>query len=198
MCLVGGPPGKGDPFTIDDGAGSFVSTEVSAETALGLFAVDKYYTTSATGWSAGWSLGKKGEAFLPTPFGTSPQVNNSLQWWHSLYTFVMPRPGGWSVRYPTGLIANFSTCDASTTGCFAPVAADSREVTHKLFYDRTDGGGTFTLFRDNESRYVYASRWDSADGGTQRHFLTRIEPATYSTTAALATLTYAVTYAPTN
>lgn len=182
VCRVGGPRAKGDPFSLENGTGTFVSSESTIETALGPLHFEKFYVTSPVRIPS--------QPFVPTPFGTSPLIANGMQWWHSLYSYVSPLSGNrWAVFYPTGDVANFSRCDAGTSGCFAPVAADSREVTDKLLYLVTDAGSSFTLYR-NDRRFVYSSRWDSGDGGTS-HFLTRIEPGNYSTTSAIATLTYA-------
>ncbi len=102
----------------------------------------------------------------------------------------MPRAaGGWSVRYGNGQVANFGACTPVGGGCFAPVADDSREVSHKLYFDSTND--VLTLFTD-EGRYVYGARWIPSSG-TKRYFLSRIEASEYATaggTRVRATLAY--------
>ncbi len=197
ICTVGGPQQIGDPFSAD-GEGSFSQVDVSVPGTLGAIKFERRFLTTPRGWLAQNSLGTPSGGqnvqtpFIPTPFGS--RRGNSLQWWHNFYTFVAVRPGGgWSVRYPTGVIANFNACTpAPGSGCFASVAPDSQEVSHKLWWSPVGNTPSLTLYRP-DGKYVYATIW-LPNGAMPHFFLSRIESANYGASRPQATLAYTLPF----
>jgi hypothetical protein len=177
----GGPGLCNDPVVVGSLASYEAETDLSVRLSSGAtFDLKRYYVSRADGWLRGASQTEPGEmAFLPAPYGYSPRVKKSLEWWNNLYSFVYVsnRTGQWMVRNPYGELLTYNACTG--TPCFATPVASTIETQMQLQYANITGadGGVSTgyvLYEPSGRRHEYTAFWRPPASYTpDRYFLSR-------------------------
>lgn len=174
-CGVGGPLAAHDPVNANSGASFKQVTEVRISDSVGGFQLTRSHVSAPETWTDRGMLGTTGESFIPSPYGSFPWVQKSVEWWHSLYSFVFPTgwiegEHAWYVRQADGVLLKFTAC-GPTYPCWASRPADSRESGSRLRFT----GTTFELYVRGGARFVYGAKWLPVSGQVQpRYFLSQI------------------------
>ncbi|MFT3714005.1 MAG: RHS repeat-associated core domain-containing protein [Archangium sp.] len=135
----------------------------------------RQFNSQPTAWANGLPL-----AGVPTPFGSSPDNSNSLEWWHSYLSFVHVRSQFYEVRTADGSMVRFAIC--ASAPCWAAPVAVNASVAQRL--RRTSTG--FELTAADGQKWVFTAKFVSTTG--DRYFPTEIWS---SRGAQVAAITYA-------
>jgi hypothetical protein len=176
----------GDPFHIASGSIADRKKDFSVSTSLGEFSIFRTFNSD----SSLWALGKGSDfslplADVPKPFGASPSNPDSLNWWHSLFSFVFEdlAAGSVTVHDTYGRMLRYAPCHA--TGCWLPNAPGDRANRDRLRTGSLNGGLGYVLYDEDGTKFEYAEPRTSTHAGT-KYFLSRIRNSADQDLAALA------------
>ena len=108
----GGPREIGDPVEVDTQQSTHAHVDISIPTVSGQFNFTRMYTSSTEFWKQGDGFGD-----LSPPFGWNPSDPSTMNWSHSLFSFVRPLVGTTNcavrVRRGDGSMMEFSGCQTN-------------------------------------------------------------------------------------
>ncbi len=197
----GGPKPKpgwvGDPIQMTSGNSVEEAIDVRIQGTVRALELRRYFTSNEKKWASFVSLGKLDAGYLPKPFGGSHSYGASLEWWHSLYTFVHAHgttagSSFWTLRQGDGTRVDFIACNRGANGCWAPLAPSFRDRALRLFAPSTGG---FIAYVPGEGRYVYQDKWTASSYLASWYFLTRLEDEQYPASGGSARNIVQLTYA---
>src|SRR5919106_5943231 len=147
------PLAVGDPVNIAGGNSVLRSVDSQLSTLRTKLEFNRTYSSNGAGWSTELT------ATVPKPFGATPTVNNSLQWWHNFYSFVHKEGTNWRGRDRDGRGLSFKTC--TTAPCWASPSQTNASISERLQW-QTNGG--FALLQADGTRSVYEAAWNPPGG----------------------------------
>ena len=154
--------------------------DVEVHGSINTYALTRSYISREDSWYLGSGAQS---SFLPKPFGANPSNPWTLNWWHSLYSFVYTDgwtvgSSVWTVRTLEGAVVQYIACSSGPDACFAQLAPNSRATNSKLYW--AGSGNYFIFFHQGGMRFVYADAWTPpAEPSHARFFITRIEDKQY-------------------
>jgi RHS repeat-associated protein len=177
----------GDPFHIASGNIVDRKNDLSVPTSVGEVSILRTFTSDPSLWALG-----KGSDFappladIPKPFGASPSNPGSLNWWHSLFSFVFEDIAASSVTVHDtyGRMLRYLPCNA--TGCWLANAPGDQANRDRLQTGALNGALGYVLYDEDGTKFEYAEPRTGTHAGT-KYFLTRIRNPSDED---LATITY--------
>ncbi len=140
----GGPREVGDPIDVETGLSKHGHVDISLPSIEARFEFTRFYTSSLDEWRRG-----QGVSGVSPPFGTNPVHPTTVNWSHSLFSFVHELGGTncqVSVRRTNGSLLSFTGCGSG----FMTPDVRALELGARLF--RTGTG--FELY-DGNRRFDY-------------------------------------------
>lgn len=140
----GGPREVGDPIDVETGLSKHGHVDISLPSIEARFEFTRFYTSSLDEWRRG-----QGVSGVSPPFGTNPVHPTTVNWSHSLFSFVHELGGTncqVSARRTNGSLLSFTGCGSG----FMTPDARALELGARLF--RTGTG--FELY-DGNRRFDY-------------------------------------------
>lgn len=182
----------GDPVSIVYGSAHLDRTDLVLRTSRGPLTFLRRYNSNDESWAYPDKGGSRPLEYVPTPFGASLTDTNSLRWWHSFYSFVVPYGSQSGVRDIHGRWLDFAS---NCTGIPCLNTAHTINEADRNFIEPIDGGG-FILHDDANRKLYYTVLWQpnlppyelEPAEVFDRYFLSRIED---DRGRVLAQLTYA-------
>jgi hypothetical protein len=164
----------GDPFHIASGNIVDRKKDLSVPTSVGEVSIFRTFNSN----SSLWALGKGSDfalplADVPKPFGASPSNPASLNWWHSLFSFVFEDIAASSVTAHDvhGRMLRYLPCNA--TGCWLANAPGAQANRDRLRTGALNGALGYVLYDEDGTKFEYAEPRTGTHAGT-KYFLTRI------------------------